>query len=66
VTNDAASESSQTIITIRPGDPADARAAADLWLRARSAALDVIPAPVHSDVDVRDWFASHVLTECER
>jgi GNAT superfamily N-acetyltransferase len=52
-------------ITIRRGDPADARAAADLWLRARTAALDVIPAPVHSDEDVRGWFASHVLPECE-
>src|SRR3954464_14319680 len=52
-------------VMIRPGIPADARAAADLWLRARHAALRVIPAPVHSDDDVRAWFASHVLPECE-
>jgi GNAT superfamily N-acetyltransferase len=52
-------------VTIRRGIPADARAAADLWLRARNAALGVIPAPVHSDDDVRAWFASHVLPECE-
>jgi GNAT superfamily N-acetyltransferase len=45
---------------IRRGESADARAAADFWLRARKAAIDVIPAPVHDDDDVREWFASHV------
>jgi GNAT superfamily N-acetyltransferase len=52
-------------IQVRRGAPADARAAADLWLRARKAALDTIPAPVHSDDEVRGWFASHVVTETE-
>ena len=50
---------------VRRGTKADARAAADLWLRARAAALDVIPQPVHDDDDVRAWFASHVVQECE-
>jgi GNAT superfamily N-acetyltransferase len=50
---------------IRRGDSADARAAADLWLRARRAALGAIPAPVHADEDVRGWFASHVVADCE-
>jgi GNAT superfamily N-acetyltransferase len=49
----------------RRGTAADARAAADLWLRARKAALGVIPKPVHSDDDVRAWFASHVVCETE-
>ena len=50
---------------LRRGTPPDARAAADLWLRARKAALGVIPKPVHSDDDVRAWFASHVIRETE-
>src|SRR3954471_22293206 len=48
-------------IAIRRGGDGDARAAAELWLAARKAALGVIPAPVHDDDDVRDWFASHVV-----
>jgi GNAT superfamily N-acetyltransferase len=52
-------------VTLRPGTAADARAAADLWLRARKAAREVIPEPVHSDDDVREWFASHVVDEAE-
>jgi GNAT superfamily N-acetyltransferase len=52
-------------ITIRRADPSDARPAADLWLSAREAALGVIPAPVHSDDEVREWFAAHVVLHCE-
>lgn len=48
-------------VTFRRGTEADARAAADLWLRARRAATDVIPPPVHLDDEVRGWFASHVV-----
>src|SRR5690242_19942430 len=51
--------------SIRRGTQADARAAADLWLRARKHALGVIPPPVHDDDDVRDWFGSHVVTDNE-
>jgi len=52
-------------VTLRRGAATDARAAADLWLGARKAALGVIPAPVHSDDEVRAWFASHVVRESE-
>jgi len=52
-------------VTIRRGEAGDARAAADVWLRARKAALDTIPAPVHDDDDVRAWFAAHVVPDCE-
>ena len=51
--------------SIRRGTEADARGAADLWLRARKAAVGTIPSPVHGDDDVRGWFASHVVTSTE-
>jgi GNAT superfamily N-acetyltransferase len=52
---------------IRRGQRADARAAADLYLQARAAALRAgsIPAGVHDDDDVRGYFASHVVEACE-
>jgi GNAT superfamily N-acetyltransferase len=51
---------------IRRGGAPDARAAADLYLRAREAALRAgsIPAGVHDD-DVRGYFASHIVEDCE-
>jgi GNAT superfamily N-acetyltransferase len=52
-------------IAIRRAGPGDAEAAAELWLRARRAATGAIPAPVHTDAEVREWFASHVLPRCE-
>jgi GNAT superfamily N-acetyltransferase len=52
-------------VTIRRGGVRDARAASDLWLEARKAASGTIPAPVHDDDDVRDWFRSHVVRACE-
>ena len=52
---------------IRRGGAHDARAAADLYLRAREAALRAgsIPAGVHDDDEVRGHFASHVVEDCE-
>jgi|SRR5690242_12064818 GNAT superfamily N-acetyltransferase len=52
---------------IRRGRARDARAAADLYLRAREVALRAgsIPAGVHDDDDVRGYFASHVVGKCE-
>jgi GNAT superfamily N-acetyltransferase len=50
---------------LRRATDADARAAADLWLRARRAALGAIPEPVHGDDDVRAWFASHVVRDLD-
>ena len=52
-------------VFFRRGTEADARAAADLWLRARKAAMGAIPPPVHGDDEVRAWFASHVVRETE-
>ncbi len=52
-------------VTIRRGTPADAREAADLWLRSRKRTAGAIPPTVHDDDDVRDWFASHVVPELE-
>jgi GNAT superfamily N-acetyltransferase len=52
---------------VRRGQRADARAAADLYVRARAAALSAgsIPPGVHDADDVRDYFASHVVADCE-
>ena len=33
----------------------------DVWLRSRHASFPAIPLPVHSDEDVRGWFATVVL-----
>jgi GNAT superfamily N-acetyltransferase len=37
----------------------------ELWLRSRRAALDVIPAPVHSDDEVRKWIAFDVIAQLD-
>jgi GNAT superfamily N-acetyltransferase len=52
---------------IRRGGARDAPSAADLYLRARQAALRAgsIPAAVHDDDDVRGYFASHIVEDCE-
>jgi GNAT superfamily N-acetyltransferase len=52
---------------IRRGGPRDARAAADLYLRARAAALSAgsIPPGVHDADNVRGYFASHIVEDCE-
>jgi len=52
-------------IGVRRANHADARASADLWLRARKAAVGTIPEPVHHDDDVRAWFASHVVSDTD-
>src|SRR5256885_13777609 len=52
---------------IRRGGAHDARAAADLYLRAREAALRAgsMAAGVHGDDDVRGYFASHIVRACD-
>jgi len=40
-------------------------AVAHLWLRSRYASIPAIPPPVHSDDEVREWFASAVLPRQE-
>jgi GNAT superfamily N-acetyltransferase len=52
-------------ISLRRATDADARAAADLWLRARKAATGAIPESVHGDDEVRGWFAGHVVSDTE-
>jgi GNAT superfamily N-acetyltransferase len=52
-------------VVLRRGTGADAAAAAELWLRARRAAVGAIPPPVHGDDDVRAWFASRVVRDAE-
>lgn len=39
----------------------EAGALADVWLRSRAAAVPSIPPPVHTDNEVREWFAAIVL-----
>ena len=45
-----------TPIALRRARPADAAAAADVWLRSRHAAVPLVPAPVHTDEEVRHHF----------
>jgi GNAT superfamily N-acetyltransferase len=52
---------------LRRGGPPDAEAVADLYLRARRAALaaKTIPPLVHSDTDVRRWVTEVLIVDCE-
>ena len=45
----------------RRAEADDARVVADVWLRSRRASVPSIPSPVHSDDEVREWFATVVL-----
>lgn len=48
-------------VGVRRAVDTDALAVADVWLRSRAASVPVIPPPVHSDVEVRRWFAEVVI-----
>lgn len=50
---------------VRRAGAEDAAAIAEVWLRSRHGAVPLIPAPVHTDDDVRQWIASQLLAECE-
>ena len=52
-------------IALRRGQAGDPGVTAEVWLRARKAAIGAIPEPVHDDDDVRAWFGSHVVRNCE-
>jgi GNAT superfamily N-acetyltransferase len=52
-------------VRVRRGARDDSAAAAELWLRARRAAIPSIPPPAHTDDEVRGWFATQVAEECE-
>ncbi|HEY7070678.1 MAG TPA: GNAT family N-acetyltransferase [Acidimicrobiales bacterium] len=58
-------DTSSGAISVRKGTPADAAAAAEVWLRSREAARPAIPAPVHSDDDVRHHFRTTIAEERE-
>ena len=45
-----------TPVTLRRASAADAYAVAEVWLRSRRAAIPTVPAPVHSDDEVRHHF----------
>ncbi|WP_328991286.1 GNAT family N-acetyltransferase [Kribbella sp. NBC_01245] len=47
-------------VFIRPLEPADCNDAADAWWASRLGGLPALPAPIHTQDQVRDWFA-HVL-----
>jgi len=49
----------------RLAQPEETRAVADLYLRARHAAVPAIPPPAHDDHDVHHWFATVVMPERE-
>jgi GNAT superfamily N-acetyltransferase len=46
---------------VRRARPDEGLQVASVWLAARRAAFPAIPAPVHSDADVRRWFVEEVL-----
>ncbi len=50
---------------VRRARPQEADGIAGLWLRSRSASVPYIPAPVHTDDDVRAFFEHVVLPERE-
>jgi GNAT superfamily N-acetyltransferase len=52
-------------LTLRRGLTRDADAVSDLYLRARKAATASIPMTVHTDDDVRQWIARHVVPRTE-
>ena len=52
-------------MTIRRGSVEDAAPVADVYLASRRAAAGRIPRGIHTDEDVRAWFASIVLVEQE-
>lgn len=52
-------------MTVRRARPDDADEIAGVLLRSRVASVPAIPAPVHSDAEVRDWIEEVVLATRE-
>jgi GNAT superfamily N-acetyltransferase len=52
-------------LTPRRAKQEDAAGVAGVWLRSRKASIPSIPAPVHSDEEVHEFFATVVLPERE-
>ena len=57
--------SAALLLTIRRGTIEDAAPVADVFIASRRAAVGRIPRGIHSDDEVRAWFASTVLVEHE-
>jgi GNAT superfamily N-acetyltransferase len=53
------------LVLRRAATPSDAAAAAEVYLRARHAAVPAVPPLVHDDDDVRRWFREVVVPERE-
>ena len=49
----------------RRARPEEARTIADAWLRSRHDSIPAIPPPVHTDDEVREWFASVLVSDRE-
>jgi len=56
---------SAPVPVLRRAELDDAPEVADVWLRSRHASIPAIPPPVHTDDEVRGWFATIVLPERE-
>ena len=52
-------------VVIRRARVEEAPDIADVWLRSRAASAPDVPAPVHTDEEVRAWFATIVLATSE-
>jgi GNAT superfamily N-acetyltransferase len=52
-------------VRLRAGGPSDAVAAANVWLRSRRRAIPAIPAPIHTDDEVRTFFTETVVPNWE-
>jgi len=50
-------------LNVRSATGSDLDRITDLWLRARRRAVSTIPAPVHTDDEVRQWFADVVIPQ---
>lgn len=48
---------------VRRAAASEAVEVADVWLRSRHASMPAIPAPVHTDDEVRSWFREVVLPD---
>jgi GNAT superfamily N-acetyltransferase len=50
-------------VVVRPLEPGDCAEAAAVWWRSRTADATQLPAPVHSQEEVRRWFAEVLLPD---
>lgn len=53
------------MVTVRPLAAEDCDEAAAVWWRSRIAAIPLIPAPVHTEDEVRRWFGDVLLQDAQ-